>query len=180
MTYFILAAFIRILADSGLRGLQVEGADIIFASHEDKGFWSFAKLIRRGEISLHDCQLIIALIGRADLTDESIIPAIEDFSAACGRQNGSLALVVAGPIPRAQDCRKMVGQCVLAGRKVRQLCKTIPRLEFSKVATEFYSKAGIISKMYLQDGISLVASQVIAANVLAKLKCPAVSKIINK
>ena len=87
----------------------MDGADVSIAPSASDGFWSYARLIRRGSVPVDDCRLLVALLGTAELVDDSIVEAIEDFTAACGKRNSSLALVVAAPIPRAGDPRKVVG-----------------------------------------------------------------------
>ena len=161
------------MVDSHLRGFQLDGADVITARAPSDGLWSMAKLLRRGCFDLTSCKVLFVFLGRADVGDD-ILDAVEDFSATVGRCNYNIALVISGPIPRFGDSRRMVGACVLAGRKIKNLCTRIQRLQFSNVAAQFYNKAGVNPATLHKFGITQAGSSILASNVMAKLKSTAI------
>ena len=186
MSYFKLvllicsgsSARVCVVVDSSCRSFSMDGV-LTFALDSGTGLWTLGRLIRRGAIPLDQLSVLFAFVGRAEVPSGSVLQALEDVAAAIQLRAKNVLLVVSAPIPTFTDSQKMVGRCVNAGKLVRGFVTDQKLLEFSRIAEEFYTKAGVNATMLGKMGISAVGRERVQANIISKLRSQSVIKLVG-
>ena len=157
----------------------MDGVDV-YTAEPYSGYWEFAKKIRRGVWNVAQYDVIIACGGRSDLQHGSVDAALEDFVATVRRLNPRGAIILTGPVPRGGDSRSMVAKCVVASKTVRAVVNASDRMLFSRLAEDFYTKAGVNKTTLCGDNLTSIGFHCVFQNIKAKLSDPLLRKWLTK
>ena len=156
------------LVDSSFSGLYLDGLNI--RSFLPQFGWSdLARLVRRRIISVAKWAKLYVALGRADIADgvSEVAETLQDLAASITRFNPNIMVVLAGPIPRGSDSRRMVARCVNAGKIVKSFCSQQEGFTFSTVACQFYTKKGVNALLVLPGGASGLGKAALKADIRA-------------
>ena len=158
-----------VLVDRSFHSLEMGGVTVVQICHDQDGFWTAAKMMRRGVLQPDRFDAVFAALGRAEVLTGQLGQAAEDFVATFRRFNKKASLFLTGPIPRFEDNKTVVARCIGSAGIIKRLCSNTPGVQFSGAAQFFHTKQGVNLVNMQQAGATPAGILALKKNIKAKL-----------
>ena len=142
------------MAEDTVAGIAGPGCDVRLMDL-NTGISQLTQAVRRGDVSIEGYDIIICLLGRAEVRRGVHLPkAVNEWLEVCQEYSGGSSLFMSGPIPTHYDSTDVLGTLRQAARYLEYRLNYEKQVHFTRLAERFFGFDGVDHRRIGEGGLT--------------------------